>query len=197
MSQAHLQPPVGPTDHVDGGPDAEVTLVEYGDFQCPYCGAAHSVLKRVRQRLGDRLRFVFRNFPISELHPFAEHAAEAAESVAAQAGARAFWAMHDLLFEHQHALQDENLARYAAKAGAKADVVLEDLADGRYTSTVRASFLNGARSGVNGTPTLFIDGIRYDGPGDEETLVAALTLVADNAGENAGNREEAAESARR
>jgi len=181
MSGPHLKPPVGPGDHTQGDDRADVTLVEYGDFECPYCGAAYPVLKRVKQRLGKRLRFVFRNFPIAEIHPHAEHAAEAAESVAAQAGSKGFWAMHDLLFEHQRSLEDDDLARYAAKAGAKAEVVLKDLGEGRYEELVRESFMSGARSGVNGTPTLFIDGIRYDGPRDEETLVAALSLVADEA----------------
>ena len=181
MNAPELKPPVGPADHTQGGGDAEVTLVEYGDFECPYCGAAYPILKRVQQRVGRRLRFVFRHFPIAESHPHAEFAAEAAESVATLGGPQAFWRMHDLLFEHQRALKYEDLARYAAQAGAKGDVVLSDLDEGRYRELVRESFMSGVRSGVNGTPTLFIDGIRYDGPRDEETLVAALTLVADEA----------------
>jgi protein-disulfide isomerase len=178
MSALHLKPPVGPEDHIQGGDEAEVTLVEYGDFECPYCGAAYPILKRVQRRLGKKLQFVFRHFPIAESHPHAESAAEASESVAAQGGPKAFWRMHDMLFEHQRALNYDDLARYAATAGAKGDVVLNDLDEGRYRELVRESFLNGARSGVNSTPTLFIDGIRYDGPRDEETLVAALTQVA-------------------
>jgi len=177
MSTPHLKLPVGPADHALGDDEAEVTLVEYGDFECPYCGAAYPVLKRVRQLLGRRLRFVFRHFPIAESHPHAESAAEASESVAALGGSTAFWRMHDLLFEHQRALQYEELGRYAAKAGAAGEVVLSDLDEGRYRELVRESFMNGVRSGVNGTPTLFIDGIRYDGPRDEETLVAALTFI--------------------
>lgn len=182
MSQPHLKPPVGPSDHTEGDGRAEVTLVEYGDFECPYCGAAYPVLKRVKQRLGTRLRFVFRHFPITESHPHAEHAAEAAESVAERGGPEAFWAMHDLIFEHQRALKDVDLALYASTAGVDGQAVLDDLGDGRYQSVVRESFMSGARSGVNGTPTFFIDGIRYDGPRDEETLVAALTLVAEESG---------------
>jgi len=178
MSRTHLKPPVGPADHMLGGEDAEVTLTEYGDFECPYCGAAYPVLKRVQQRLGGRLRFVFRHFPIGESHPHAVHAAEAAESVTAHGGGKAFWAMHDLLFEHQRALDDVSLARYATRAGVDGDAVLEDLIEEKYQEQVRQSFLSGVRSGVNGTPTLFIDGIRYDGPRDEESLVTALTLVA-------------------
>ena len=182
MSTTHLKLPVGPEDHVQGGEDAEVTLVEYGDFECPYCGAAYPILKRVQQRVGRRLRFVFRQFPIAESHPHAESAAEASESVAAQGGTQAFWGMHDLLFEHQRALKYDNLARYADEAGAEGDVVLNDLDEARYRELVRESFMGGARSGVSGTPTLFIDGVRYDGPRDEETLVAVLTRLADQAG---------------
>ena len=181
MSERHLAPPVTERDHILGDETAQVTLIEYGDFECPYCGAAYPVLKRVRERMGSRLRFVFRNFPIAESHPHAEHAAEAAEAVAERGGNEAFWAMHDFMFEHQHALDDASLARYAEKAGVAGPDVLRDLKDARYQSAVRDSFMAGARAGVNGTPTLFIDSIRYDGPRDEETLVAALELVAEEA----------------
>lgn len=177
MSGPHT-PEVSKQDHVLGEANADVSLIEYGDFECPYCGAAYPVLKRVRERLGSKLQFVFRNFPIAESHPHAEHAAQAAESVAARGGAAAYWTMHDLLFEHQHRLDDESLAGYAERAGVDGALVLDDLREGRYRELVERSFLSGARSGVNGTPTLFIDRIRYDGPRDEETLVAALELVA-------------------
>jgi len=173
-----LAPEVSQQDHALGAATAEVSLIEYGDFECPHCGAAYPVLKRVRERLGSRLQFVFRNFPIAESHPHARHAAEAAESVAARGGAAAYWTMHDLLFEHQHSLDDKSLAGYAERAGVPPALLLDDLRDGRYRELVEQSFLSGARSGVNGTPTLFIDRIRYDGPRDEDTLVAALELVA-------------------
>jgi protein-disulfide isomerase len=175
-----LAHPVSERDHALGDPAAPVTLLEYGDFECPFCGRAYPILKRVQQRLGTKLRFVFRNFPIGDSHPHAEHAAEAAESVAARGGSGAFWAMHDLLFEHQNALDDGSLARYATQAGVDGEAVLEDFREARYSQAVRDSFMDGVRSGVNGTPTLFIDGIRYDGPRDEETLVAALELVANH-----------------
>ena len=176
MTAQRMAPPVTDLDHRQGDDSALVTLIEYGDFECPSCGKAYPILKRVKQRLGDRLRFVFRNFPL-ENHPHAAHAAEAAESVATLGGNSAFWTMHDLLFENQKALEDEDLAGYAEQAGVDGRAVLLDLAEGRYQGYVRDSFTKGARSGVNGTPTLFIDGIRYDGPRDEETLVAALELV--------------------
>ena len=170
----HLAPPVTELDHVQGHASGLVTLIEYGDFECSYCGAAYPVLKRVKARLGDRMRFVFRSFPIGESHPHAEHAAEAAESVATRGGNDAFWAMHDLLFEHQRRLEDPDLSRYASAIGVDGACVLEDLTNGTYRTRVRDSYMGGVRSGVTGTPALFIEGIPYDGPRDEETLVAAL-----------------------
>ena len=181
MNAIRLAPPVTDHDHVQGDASAAVTLIEYGDFECPHCGRAYPILKRVKARLGGRLRFVYRHFPIGDSHPHAEHAAEAAESASGRGGPRAFWAMHDLLFEHQKSLDDASLARYATEAGVEGEAVLVDLQEGRYREQIRQSFMGGARSGVNGTPTLFIDGIRYDGPRDEPTLVAALELVAEEA----------------
>ena len=173
-----LTPPVSERDHSQGDPNAPLTLVEYGDFECPHCGRAYPIIKRVQQRLGDRLRFVFRNFPLNEIHPHAVHAAAAAESVAVHGGTAAFWAMHDLIFEHQQdgrdALSDAGLARLAAQAGVDPKVVLADLASKVAEKKVRADFMSGARSGVNGTPTFFINGTRHDGAWDEESLVAAL-----------------------
>jgi protein-disulfide isomerase len=132
----------------------------------------------VQQRLGPRLRFVFRNFPLNEIHPHAVHAAAAAESVGMHGGPDAFWVMHDLIFEHQRdgrdALSDAGLARLAAQAGVDPKLVLEDLASKRAEKKVRDDFMSGARSGVNGTPTFFINGTRYDDSWEEEALVAAL-----------------------
>src|SRR5690606_17937511 len=119
--------PVGDRDHAQGDARAPITLVEYGDYECPYCGRAYPIIKRVQERFGERLRFVYRNFPLAEIHPHALHAAEAAESVAARAGNDAFWAMHDLVFEHQRNLTDATLADLAARAGADAAAVLGDL----------------------------------------------------------------------
>jgi protein-disulfide isomerase len=174
--------PVGERDHIQGDPKAPVTLVEYGDYECPHCGRAYPIIKRVQQRLGKRLRFVFRNFPLAEVHPHAEHAAEAAESTAAHGGPKAFWPMHDLIFEHQQdgpaALSDAGLVRLAAKAGVDGQAVGDDLQAGTCRERVREDFTSGVRSGVNGTPTFFIDGVRYDGYWDVESLVAALERVA-------------------
>ncbi|MEO5816723.1 MAG: DsbA family protein [Gemmatimonadaceae bacterium] len=172
-----LTPPVSEDDHSAGPADAPVTLVEYGDYQCPHCGLAHPRVKALQKRFGNRLRFVFRNFPLAEAHPEAMHAAEAAESVAASSGDDVFWKMHDLLFEHQQddldALDDAHLARYAAEAGADAEQVERDLAGEKYEERVRADFMSGVRSGVNGTPTFFINGVRYDGDWSNASTFAA------------------------
>ena len=126
MSNGTLTPPVGPEDHGQGSEHAPVTLVEYGDFECPHCGRAHPVVQQLQRELGDALRFVFRHFPLREAHPHAEHAAEAAESAAARGGEEAFWEMHDLMFENQEALNDESLLAYAEAAGVDQTAVAAD-----------------------------------------------------------------------
>ena len=165
--QGTLRPPVGEQDHMLGPVDAPITLVEYGDLQCPHCRRAHGILPRVLKRMGDRTRFVFRHFPLTESHPNALHAAEAAESVAAQVGETGFWKIHDLLYEHQpeweEAPNDAPILELARQAGADADVVAADLDEDRYEEPVKADFMSGVRSGVNGTPTFFINGVRFDG----------------------------------
>jgi Protein-disulfide isomerase len=162
-----LKLPVNESDHAAGPADAPITLVEYGDFQCPHCARAHHRLTAIQQRFGDRLRLVFRNFPLAEVHPEAFHAAEAAESVGASVGNDAYWKMHDLLFEHQQddldALDDAHLAHYAQQAGGDPAAVSRDLENSAFVEKVRADFMGGVRSGVNGTPTFFINGVRYDG----------------------------------
>lgn len=163
MSDSHLTPDVGDRDHVDGPSDALATLVEFGDYECPFCGMAYPIVKELRQRFIGQIRFAFRNFPLSESHPHAEHAAESAEAVAELAGNASFWAMHDALYENQNALDDESLADYADEVGADADAVARALASGAYRSRVRSDFKSGVLSGVNGTPTFFINGARFDG----------------------------------
>jgi protein-disulfide isomerase len=170
-----LTPPVSERDHVIGTRTAPVTLVEYGDYECPYCGAAHPVVKEVRRRLGSGLRFAFRHFPLTRVHPHAEHAAEAAEAAGAQGK---FWPMHDLLFEHQNALDDEDLLVYAASLGLDLDRFASELELGVHAPRVREDFLSGVRSGVNGTPTFFINGRRHEGASDVQTLLAAIAAVA-------------------
>jgi protein-disulfide isomerase len=172
---AALIVPVGEDDHSQGPANAPVTLVEYGDFECPHCGRAYPIVQAVQRRMGKRLRFVFRHFPLSELHPHAQHAAETSEAAAAQGK---FWEMHDRLFERQFALEDDDLAEYALELGLDALRVTRELAAHIYKPRVRNDFMSGVRSGVNGTPTFFINGARHDDAWDEETLGAALELAA-------------------
>ena len=172
-----LVPPVSARDHAQGPTTAPITLVEYGDYECPHCGRAYPIVKQLQKEFGNQLRFVFRNFPLNEMHPNAEHAAEAAE-FAATVGK--FWPMHDLLFEHQTHLDDDHLLRMATQAGIDAGDLEDHLTNGLQTTRVREDFMSGVRSGVNGTPTFFINGERYNDAWDVETLGAALraTLAA-------------------
>jgi formate-nitrite transporter family protein len=187
--QGLLQPPVHEGDHVAGSADAPVTLVEYGDYECPYCYRAHPIVRTLQGQLGAKLRFVFRNFPLSELHPYAEHAAEAAESVGGHAGAAAFWKMHHLIYQHQQdgedALDGAHLLRYAAEAGADAKQVEMDLDSGIHEERVKADFISGVRSGVNGTPTFFINGARFEGDWTNFREFAAALEAAAHAGHQA------------
>jgi protein-disulfide isomerase len=153
--------------------DAPVVLVEYGDFECPYCGDAYPELKAVQQAMGNGLCFVFRHFPLNQSHPHAQRAAEFAEA-AATVGR--FWEMHDLLFENQRALGDRNLTVYAEKLGMNRKLI-EAALSGEFAARVRRDFRSGVRSGVNGTPSLFINGERYEGARDPETLVQWLTSI--------------------
>ena len=168
-------PVAGDRDHIQGPAEAAVTLVEYGDYECPYCGAAYPIIKQVQARMGERLRFVFRNFPITTSHPHAEQAAEAAEAAAAQGR---FWPMHDLLYENQGRLRDQDLRAYAERLGLGLELFDQELADHVHAERVREDFMSGVRSGVNGTPTFYINGVRHDGSYELEALLAALEQAA-------------------
>ena len=172
---ARLSLPVSDRDHAQGDAQAVVTLVEYGDYECPHCGRAYPIVKEVQQRLGSKLRFVFRNFPLGEMHPHAQHAAEAAEAAGAQGR---FWQMHDALFEHQRALDDRHLVQYAQALELDHAQLQQDLASHTYAGRVREDFRSGVRSGVNGTPTFFINGVRHNGAWDVESLAEALLATA-------------------
>jgi protein-disulfide isomerase len=167
--------PVDGRDHVRGPADAPVTLLEYGDYECPHCGLAHPIVNEVQQRLGRQLRFAFRHFPLAEIHPHAEMAAEAAEAAGAQGR---FWEMHDLLFKNQDALNDTDLLRYAEVLGLELTRFVNELADRTWEPRVREDFMSGVRSGVNGTPTFFVNGVRHDGPWDADSLIEALMAPA-------------------
>ena len=176
MSEGRLTPPVSDNDHVAGSRDAPVTLVEYGDYECPYCGMAYPIVKAAQRALKSKLCFVFRNFPLAESHPHARRAAQAAEAAAAQGK---FWQMHDMLYEHQDALEDADLVAYAESLGLDTDRFVRELEEATYAKRVRDDFRSGVRSGVNGTPTFFINGVRWDGAwADPSALVDALRATA-------------------
>jgi protein-disulfide isomerase len=162
-------------DHIQGTADAPVTLVQYGDYECPYCGAAYPIIKDVQSRMGERLRFVFRNFPISTSHPHAEQAAEAAEAADSQGK---FWEMHDLLYENQRKLRDQDLRAYAQELGLDVELFDKELAEHLHADRVHEDFMSGVRSGVNGTPTFYINGVRHDDSYETDTLLAALERAA-------------------
>ena len=163
--------PVGSRDHIQGLIDAPISLLEFGDYECPACGQAYRVVKAVQQSLGNSLCFAFRNFPLTTIHPHAEHAAEAAEAAAAQGN---FWEMHDLLFENQNALEDEDLAKNALILHLDIPLFITQLASGAFLERVKEDVASGLKSGVNGTPTFFINGKLYDGPHAYGPLLAAL-----------------------
>lgn len=163
--------PVSDRDHVLGPADAPVTLVEYGDLECPYCRQVNPVIHELRQRLGDRLRYVFRHFPIRTSHVHAQLAAEAAEAAGIQGK---FWEMHQLVLEHQDELEIIHLIEYAAELDIDVERFQQDLDERVHAERVRNDFHNGVLSGVNGTPTFFINGVRYDGAWDLESLLDAI-----------------------
>jgi protein-disulfide isomerase len=174
IPKSKLTLPIAGRDHIQGSIDAPITLLEYGDFECPYCGAAYPEIKAVQKQLGNRLCFAFRNFPLVNSHPHAQHAAEAAEAAGAQGR---YWEMHDLLYEHQEALEDEDLAQYATALGLDARRVMTEVVSGEYVARVREDFSSGARGGVNGTPTLFINGVFFSGPPTADALLVVLTQL--------------------
>jgi protein-disulfide isomerase len=167
---AMLRVPYTNRDHVKGPARAAVTLVEYGDYQCPYCGQAYWVLKDIEDSYKNDLRFVFRNFPLTEIHPFSMLAAEAAEAADAQGK---FWDMHDMLYENQGSLDLDSILEYGARLGLDTDSMLGDIESHRHLPRIQEDFMGGVRSGVNGTPCFFINGTRHDGPWD----VASLSRV--------------------
>jgi protein-disulfide isomerase len=175
--ETELSPAVGPNDHVSGNADAPITLVEYGDYQCPYCGMAYPIVKELQRELGDSLRLVFRNMPLANVHPHAEAAAEAAEAVAELGH---FWEMHDLLYENQTNLGDVALARYAVQAGADEGEFTTTLQGGAPRKRVQSDLESALRSGANGTPTFFINGVRYDGSWQLEPFLENLRSLLDD-----------------
>jgi NhaA family Na+:H+ antiporter len=166
-----LTPPVSDKDHAQGPADAPLTLVEYGDYECEYCGSAYPMVRALQERFGNRLRFVFRHFPHASIHPHASIAAQAAEAAAAQGK---FWEMHETLFAHQKELAGTDLIHYALRIGLEPYRVESDLASQIFARRVNEHYLSGQQSGVKRTPTFFINGRRYDGERNFEGLSAAL-----------------------
>ena len=173
-AESLLVAPVSERDHVLGSPGAAVTLVEYGDFECPYCAAATKAVAYLRRHLGDELRFVFRHFPVTELHPHAQQAALAAEAAASQGS---FWQMHDLLFERQDALDSEDLERYAKEIGLDPSTFVHAIDRRSGLDRVQQDLESGRASGVNATPKFFINRLRYDGT-DLRELVPTVERAA-------------------
>lgn len=170
--EAVLAVPVSPArDHIRGLIDAPLTLLEYGDYECSYCGAAHPIMRAIQAQLKDTLRFVFRHFPLTTVHPHAEMAAEAAEAAGEQ---RKFWPMHDMLYANQDRLGPEDLMGHAAALKLDLAEFRNALAERRYAAKVRDDFMSGVRSGVNGTPALYVNGVRHDGSWDFASLLTAL-----------------------
>jgi len=168
---SELTSPVSARDHAQGTENAPLTLVEYGDYQCPYCGAAYPVVKQVQKALGKKLRFVFRNFPLTQMHPYALVAAEAAEAAALQGK---FWEMHDIIYENQQQLEPEQLLVWAKELGLDLAKFETAIRKGEVTKRIKEDRTSGIASGVNGTPCFFINGTRYDDAPDYDSLLAAL-----------------------
>lgn len=166
-----LKIPVTKEDHIQGDENAPVTLVEYGDYECPYCGEAYSIVKRIQKHFGKRLKFVFRNFPLVESHPYAGVAAIAAEFAAVH---HKFWEMHDLLYENQDALDVPDLLNYAESLHLPADELQTAIQNETFANKIQNDFMGGVKSGVNGTPSFFINGKRHDGSFAYEDLLAAI-----------------------
>jgi protein-disulfide isomerase len=162
-----LKPPVSDKDHIQGNEHAAIELLEYGDYQCPHCGKAYTIVKAIQEEFGDRLKFVFRNFPLSKVHPQAKMAAMAAEAAAMQGR---FWEMHDIIFENQQSLVTSSLIKYAKQIGLDLAQFQAHLNSNGIIKKVEADFESGVRSGVNGTPGFFVNGEKYNDSWDEKNL---------------------------
>jgi protein-disulfide isomerase len=168
----HLTVPDSKRDHVRGSATAPTSMLEYGDYECPFCAEVQPIVIEIQDRLAEDLCFAFRHFPLTNMHPHSEHAAEAAEAAGAQGS---FWDMHETLFQNQQALEDEDLVQYASSLGLDVGRLIREVESGAHAPRVRDDFKSGVRAGVNGTPTFFINGQRYDGTRGLEEILAALT----------------------
>lgn len=166
-----LNPPINTSDHMYGHPEARIELVEFGDYECPYCGRAYPLVKSIQRKLGSELKFVFRNFPLAKIHPNARPAAVATEAAALQ---NRFWEMHNIIFENQRRLDPESLFVYAIRIGLDLDVFKQDIQRNELMKKVEMDFESGLRSGVNKTPTFFVNGVKFNGNWDNEELLVYL-----------------------
>lgn len=169
-----LKPPVSAIDHVQGNKSAKIELVEFGDYQCPHCGRAYPIIKKIQKELGSDLKFIFRNFPLQEIHPNAMDAALASEAAGKQ---HKFWKMHDALFENQRDLSNENIMLIAQDLALDTDNFLDALSNQDILDKVESDFESGVRSGVNGTPGFFVNGVKYNGDYDFATFIAYLKTL--------------------
>ena len=154
-------------DHIRGSVNAPIVIIEYGDYECPYTGMAYPIVRQIMRRFGDKVQVAFRNFPLNEIHPHAQYAAEAAEAAAAQ---DKFWQMHDYLFEHQRALEDSHLLQYAEKVGLDINKFKKEVSGHIYAPLIEESLKSGIDSGVEGTPTFFVNGVLYEDSWDLDTF---------------------------
>lgn len=166
-----LKVPVTANDHIQGEMNDPITLVQYGDYECPYCGRAYPIIKRVQKHFGKQLKFVFRNFPLTEMHPHAEIAAETAEFAASHGR---FWEMHDLIYENQKTLSLELLLELVENLGLSPIDLKNVLEKRTFEPKIRNDFMGGVRSGVNGTPTFFINDYRHNGSFEYQDLISAI-----------------------
>ena len=172
IERQRLTQPVASRDHARGPESAPVTLVEYGDFECPHCGAAYPVLADLQQRFADRLRFVFRHFPLTNVHPHAQAAAEASEWAAGQ---DRFWQLHDRIYETQKQLSQPHLARLVGELGLDGSSLSRMLEEHLFFVRVKEDFFNGIKSGVKGTSAFFLNDVRHEG--DASSLAAAIEAL--------------------
>jgi protein-disulfide isomerase len=175
---AKLATAISKEDHAQGPADAAVTLVQYGDYECPYTRRSRLSVHELQREFPDSLRFVFRHFPLDAIHPHAHAASAAAEAAARQ---NDFWVMHDYLFEHQQALEDADLTRYAVELGLDSERFARDRTSPEVANRIDRDLARGERSGVLGTPTFYVNGIRHDGGYDLESLRSAVTVPASRA----------------
>lgn len=171
MSGSLLTKKVNSKDQFQGHANAAIELVEYGDYQCPHCGRAYPIIKQLQEAMGDKMKFVFRNFPLTNIHPDAMNAAVAAEAAGIQGK---FWEMHDMIFEHQNRLLENDLYAYAQQLGLNVEQFQNDMLSETVLAKVEDDFESGMRSGVNGTPSFFINGEKFSNNWDYEPFLKHL-----------------------